>query len=127
MQNRFASEFKTKVMREHLTHFDIAGFTYYEGVSVFSELKIGVSLQLKIEEDNKYDARAVAIYYKKSKLGFVPRSENRIVYKFLKLGMNCFETRIQRVDEKQSPEHQIGVVIHIVKPKKFKKNRDSQS
>lgn len=102
-------------MREHLTHFDIAGFTYYEGVLAFSKLKIGVSLQLKLEEDNKYDARAVAIYYNDFKLGFVPRSENRIIYKFLKLDMNCFEIRIQRVDEKQNPEHQIGVVVHIVK------------
>ena len=43
-------------MREHLAHFDIAGFTYYEGVLAFSELKIGVQLQLKLEEENKFDA-----------------------------------------------------------------------
>jgi len=109
-------------MREHLTHFDIAGFTYYEGVLAFNELKIGVQLQLKLDEENKYDARAVAIYYNEFKLGFVPRSENRIIYKFLKLEMNCFEIRIQRVDEKESPEHQIGVVIHIVKPEKEAKD-----
>lgn len=118
MRNSFAVEFKKKVMREHLAHFDIAGFTYYEGVLAFSELKIGVQLQLKLEEENKFDARAVAIYYKEFKLGFVPRSENRIFYKLLKVGIDCFEVRIQRVDEKENPESQIGVVVHLVKIEK---------
>jgi hypothetical protein len=105
-------------MREHLSHFDIAGFTYYEGVLAFNELKIGVQLQLKLEENNKYDARAVAIYYNEFKLGFVPRSENRIIYKLLKVGIDCIDVRIQRVDEKEIPENQIGVVIHLIKVEK---------
>ena len=105
-------------MREHLAHFDIAGFTYYEGVLAFNELKIGVQLQLKLEEDNKYDARAVAIYYNDFKLGFIPRSENRIIYKLLKVGIDCLEVRIQRVDKKENPENQVGVIIHLIKEEK---------
>lgn len=105
-------------MREHLAHFDIAGFTYYEGVLAFNALEIGTQLQLKLEEDNKYDARAVAIYYNEFKLGFVPRSENRIIYKLLKVGIDCFEVRIQRVNKKENPENQIGVVIHLIKVEK---------
>lgn len=31
-------------MREHLAHFNIAGFTYYEGVLAFQKLKIGTEL-----------------------------------------------------------------------------------
>lgn len=106
-------------MREHLAHFDIAGFTYYEGVLAFNELQIGVQLQLKLDEDNKYDARAVAIYYNQYKLGFIPRNENRVFYKFLKVGIcDCFEVRIQRIDKKETPEHQIGVVIHLIHSEK---------
>lgn len=105
-------------MREHLAHFDIAGFTYYEGVLAFSELKIGVQLQLKLDEENKYDPRAVSIYYNEFKLGFVPRSENRIIYKLLKVEIDSLEVRIQRVDKKENPENQIGVVIHLIKREK---------
>lgn len=101
-------------MREHLAHFDIAGFTYYEGALAFKELEIGVSLQLQLDEDNKYDPRAVAIYYKEFKLGFVPRSENRIIYKLLKVGIDCLEVRVQRITKKENPENQVGVVIHLV-------------
>lgn len=64
MRNSFVLEFKRKVMREYLAHFDIVGFTYYEGVLTFSELKTGVQLQLKLKEENKFDTRAIAIYYK---------------------------------------------------------------
>jgi hypothetical protein len=101
-------------MKEHLSHFNIAGFTYYEGVLAFEHLKIGTQLQLRLEEDNKYDARAVAIYYNEFKLGFVPRAENRILYKLLKVGLNCLDVRIQRINGKVNPEEQVGVLVHLV-------------
>ena len=53
---------------QHLAQFKIAGFSYYEGAFVFRKLKIGTKLKLQLEEENKYDYRAVAIYYKNTKL-----------------------------------------------------------
>mgnify|MGYP000159171693 CR=1 FL=1 len=78
--------------KEHLAHFNIAGFTYYDGPECFKKLKIGKQLKLDLEPENKYDARAIAIYYKDLKLGFVPRSENRIIYKLLKVGLQSLLT-----------------------------------
>lgn len=100
--------------KEHLTHFNIAGFTYYDGVLAFKHLEIGTQLSLKIDNDNRFDARAVAIYYNEHKLGFVPKSENRIIYKFLKIGLNPFDVRVQIIDKKAHPENQIGVLIHLI-------------
>lgn len=100
--------------REHLANFNIAGFTYYEGTLCFQELSIGTQLQVVLEEDNKYDARAIAIYYGEYKLGFIPRQENRIFYKLLKVGIHKFELRIQRVDATEHPENQIQVVAHLI-------------
>jgi len=31
--------------RKHFDHFNIAGFTYYEGVSAFNKLKMGKFVQ----------------------------------------------------------------------------------
>lgn len=107
--------------KEHLSYFDIAGFTYYDGALVFSKLKIGKKLKLKLEEDNKYDARAIAIYYKDSKIGFVPKTENRIIYKLLKIGLeNNIQAVIQRVDATKHPENQIQVVVHLIEKNKNK-------
>lgn len=100
-------------IKEHLTHFAIAGFTYYEGVEVISDMKIGDRLKLKLEEDNKYDSRAVAIYYGKKKLGYVPRTENRILYKLLRVGFEGLRVRVQRIDPQAHPESQVYVVIHL--------------
>ena len=101
--------------KEHLAHFNIAGFTYYEGVSCFNKLKIGRKVKLRLENENKFDARAVAIYYKKYKLGFVPRSDNRIIYKLLTVGLkDVLKARIQTIAAHEHPENQLQVVVHLV-------------
>jgi len=98
----------------HFSNFNLAGFTYYEGIEVFQELKIGSFLYMKAEPENKYDASAVALYYGKKKLGFVPREENPVIFKFLQLGYtDLFEVRINRISPESQPEKQIGVLVRI--------------
>jgi hypothetical protein len=104
-----------KTRKEHVSHFNIAGFTYYDGPLVFKKLTIGKKLKLKLEEDNKFDARAVALYFKGKKLGFIPKSENRIIYKLLKVGLGSnLSIVIQQVDPYEHPEKQIMVVVHLI-------------
>lgn len=100
--------------REHLAHFSLAGFTYYDGVICYNELAIGTLLKLVLEENNSFDPRAVAIYFNEYKLGYIPRSDNRIFYKLLKVGFSGFEARIQFLDGSEHPEQQIGVVVHLI-------------
>ena len=50
----------------HFADFHIAGFTYYNGVDVFENLKIGKSLSLKAEPQNRFDPHAVAISVEKT-------------------------------------------------------------
>ena len=78
--------------KEHLAHFNIAGFTFCNGVICFRKLKVGKKLQLVLDTENKYDARAIAIYYKKHKLGYIPRNENRIFYKLLTVGLKQYSS-----------------------------------
>ena len=102
----------------HFSNFNLAGFTYYDGLDVFGDLKVGTLLTLKSEPDNRYDPSAIAIYYDKKKLGFVPREENGLLFKFLELGYSdLFEARINRISPESHPEKQIGVVIRINKKK----------
>ena len=106
---------KTKTnVSNYFSNFDLAGFTYYDGVEVFGELKIGVKLHLVVEPENRYDVKAVAIYYKDKKLGFVPRSHNREISKFLNLGYtDLFDVYINRVSSDEHTESQIGVVVKV--------------
>ena len=106
---------KPKRIREHLSNFNIAGFGYYEGSIVFSELKIGTELELLPEPYNKYDSDAIAIYFQDTKLGFMPRDENRMIAKLLKLGFTNFEVRVQKIDPTEDPEAQVRVILFAYK------------
>lgn len=100
-------------IKEHLDHFHIAGFTYYDGVEAFESLKIGTKLSLLLDPDNKFDPRAVAIYFKDCKLGYIPRNNNRIFYKLLRTHHKNIDVKIQSINGQQSPEEQIQVVAHL--------------
>ena len=90
----------------HFSNFHIAGFTYYDGVDVIDELKIGKSLILKAERENPHDANAVAIYYNKTKLGYVPAEQNEMISKFFRLGYSdIFEAKISQKNEEVHPEN----------------------
>jgi hypothetical protein len=54
----------------------IAGFQFYNGEKLWDQLSTGDMLQLIREPDNYYDENAVEIYWRNSKLGYVPRVEN---------------------------------------------------
>ncbi len=105
---------ENKTINRHLGSFNIAGFTYWEGCMAIDSLKIGTSLQLVREADNRFDPHAVAIYFDGYKLGFVPRGENELIAKLLDLGYsNIFDLRVQRLSLEAHPEKQVGVVIFI--------------
>lgn len=99
--------------REHFTSFSIAGFTYYDGVFAFNQLKIGVQVRLVVEPTNQFDKNAVAIYVDENKLGYIPRSCNREVSKVLNAGYNIFSAFIQGVYPDAIPEEQVKVVVFI--------------
>ena len=102
-------------------NFDIAGFTYWDGALVLSDLKPGKKVRLEREEDNKHDPYAVAIWFGENKLGFIPRDMNQDLSKFLEMGYtDIFDARIQRVAPDEHPEHQVSVIIYLNRSKEGK-------
>lgn len=100
--------------KRHFLNDHIAGFTYWDGATVFTELKVGDKLKLVREKENQFDPYAVAIYHGENKLGFIPRSKNHDISKFLEMGYDSvFETRINRIASELHPEQQIGFVVFI--------------
>jgi len=97
----------------------IAGFTYYDGLDVINELKLGAPVTLKSEPDNPYDPDAVAIYFDMTKLGYVPQVKNSYVSSLLYFGHgDIIEARIICHNLDAKPESQFRVVI------KLKDNRE---
>ncbi len=57
----------------------IAGFQFCDGEKIWDHLSMGDILQLIQEPDNPYDENAVEIYWRNSKLGYLPRVENTAI------------------------------------------------
>ena len=104
----------------HFFRSHLAGFSFAEEVFVFDQLKIWTELQLVLEPENPYDAHAVALYFKKTKIGYIPRVNNKEISKLLEAGYaDLFTAKINRISPEEDPENQIGVVVFLkVKGKK---------
>lgn len=57
----------------------VAGWQYHEGDRDWRKLLPDTPLTLRREPDNPYDDRAIAIYGKGVKLGYVPRADNTVI------------------------------------------------
>ena len=72
-----------------VTHHEdyIAGFQFYKGPSLLSQLTPGRKLTLKREPANRYDRNAVAVLSPTgTKLGYVPSKSNKIIARLLDQG-----------------------------------------
>lgn len=98
-----------------LVDFYVAGMRHWEGATVLDQLKAGKKLKLKYERNNPYDTNAVAIYYKGTKLGYVPRDHNYLPAKLMRFGhKGILEARIIKVDKKANTWNQVRVGIYLV-------------
>ena len=97
-----------------ISSFHVAGFQYWDGATVLTELKPGEALQLVPEFDNPHDASAVAIYRNNVKLGFVPSDQNSLLAQMLFFGhSDAFELRVQQVAPESSPWDQLRVGLYV--------------
>ncbi|WP_448506936.1 HIRAN domain-containing protein [Immundisolibacter sp.] len=64
----------------------LAGFQHHRAEGIWSFLRPGLELRLRREPWNRHDPLAVAVYYRQEKLGYLPRSDNAAVARWLDQG-----------------------------------------
>ena len=94
--------------------FHIAGFAYYQGALLFSEMKIGSRIELVDDENNKYDGYAVELRFNGKKIGHIPKNANQEISKIIRSGYDIFEAVIQQLSPEEHPEHQVRVAVFVV-------------
>ena len=90
----------------------LAGFRYYEGKRLWSEMKVGDSLQLEREPGNSYDANAVRVEWQGHKLGYVPRADNEALARFMVQGSKA-EARITRLKKSRNPWQRMEFEVYL--------------
>lgn len=94
-----------------LLEFYIAGLRYYEGKHrVF---QVGQKLLLKREKTNPYDSNAIEIYSNTTKLGYIPKKENKIIAKLLDQDVSLMAT-ISKFNNNEESWHKIKVKLYQV-------------
>jgi hypothetical protein len=108
----------------------LAGRQYHDADEVWDELKVGTSLRLVRDLDNRYDLNAVAVVYDKVScdkdvnaplreeflLGYIPSRENEGISQFLEMGWNkIFDCRISKINPDAHYENQIRLTIRFTR------------
>jgi hypothetical protein len=94
--------------------FFIVGFKYHEGPLAFTKLKIGSTLKLVAEPENRFDYKAVAIYRKRYKLGYVPRQENKYLSRLLEANQgDILECWVTSLNQACHHDERIEVVVRM--------------
>jgi hypothetical protein len=90
----------------------VAGFCYYAGGSIWQHLCIGDDLELVREPGNPHDPRAIAVYWKRYKLGYVPRVMNSMPSQMLDRGLTL-KGRIEGLDASVKPWNLVAFSIFL--------------
>ena len=90
----------------------IAGFQFHHGDAIWTSLGVGQKLELVRESSNIHDSDAVAIYFQKKQLGYVPRGDNRAIAQLLDRGENL-EARISKLLVDGDPWERIRITITL--------------
>ena len=76
----------------------VAGTTHCEHIDeVFPQLEKGLVLRMQRHPENEHDENAIAIYYEKVRIGWVPRELNLIISRLMDAG-KAFFCRIENVE-----------------------------
>ena len=66
--------------------FFLAGYQYHRAEGVWSFLQIGEALHLRREPHNQHDPNAIAVYFKRDMLGYIPSNENCLLAQMMDHG-----------------------------------------
>jgi hypothetical protein len=69
-----------------LGRYPVAGFQYHEGVAIREKLRSGNQVSLVAEPQNPFDAQAVRIEFEGRQIGYLPQSQNTVIFNLLEQG-----------------------------------------
>lgn len=90
----------------------LAGFKYYEGRRLWAAMRVGDPLLLVREPDNPHDGNAVRVEWRDRKIGYVPRSENAALARFMDRGQRP-EARIVALSQRKRRGRWIEFDIYL--------------
>lgn len=72
-----------EVTNVQLQVVEVVGLQFYEYAAIAQDLIVGEELQLQHEAWNEHDRKAIAIYYRDHKIGFVAKEQNHLLHQLM--------------------------------------------
>ena len=105
--------FAAKEVKEiYLNSPHIAGFQYYKGPELEKQLRENDALILKRDAQNPHDFYAVVVLRNNQKLGFLPRSDNKIVARMMDQGVSL-KAKIRSIEPDAHPFRRVKIRVYL--------------
>ena len=104
-----------KPLQHEILLFDsyVAGTSHIEDMAILDELKVGDTLWLRREPENRYDENAILVLDgQKRKCGYIPEKDNIVFARLMDAG-KFLTAKIYRMEDKHS-FRQINISIYLV-------------
>lgn len=75
----------------------LAGSRYHQGFEIVTQLRENILLTLKREPTNAHDCYAIEVFQNNTKLGYLPRAENKVIARLMDQGV-AVKARILKVE-----------------------------
>ena len=89
----------------------LAGFQYYEGPEIEPQLRENNLLTLKREPTNPHDRYAIEVFQNNTKLGYLPRAENKVIAWLMDQGV-AVKARILKVDPEVYAYRKVKIITY---------------
>lgn len=89
----------------------IAGFQYYNGSELEKYLKKNDELTLQRQPENPHDYFAVEVFRKNQKLGYLPRTDNKIVARMMDQSVKV-KARIGHINPEEGAYRRIKLRVY---------------
>ena len=98
----------------YLDSLYIAGFQYYQGEQHENLLRENELLELRRQTENPHDYFAVEVYHNNIKLGYLPRSGNKIIARMMDQGVRV-NARVRSINPEEHPGRRVKVRVYAEK------------
>ncbi|HEX8334154.1 MAG TPA: HIRAN domain-containing protein [Segetibacter sp.] len=88
----------------------IAGTSFRNLNKVENELDHKVKLEMKRESDNKFDKCAIALWYDKTKVGYIPKDKNEVLSRLMDAGKQFYST----IEAKEYEGNWLKLFIQVI-------------
>ena len=91
---------------------DIAGVYYQKPEKFAQDIAENDIITLKREPENKFDHLAIALYYKKIKIGYIPKAKNEVLAKLIDAGKQ-FSGKIIKKNNQNDYDLQLTIEVFM--------------